>query len=84
MPKGNDLCDVFGCASAWTCDRPGKQGSRHCVCDKHAGIDKEDFLHNLFNGRVLVRLRKVIYHRHASRPCYGGAEAAPKGAAFFS
>ena len=57
--KAEALCDVFGCASAWTCDRPGKQGFRHCVCDKHAGIDKEDFLHSLFNGRILVRLRKA-------------------------
>lgn len=59
MPKGNNLCDVLGCASVWTCDRPGKQGFRHCVCDKHAGIDNEDFLHGLFNGHILVRLRKA-------------------------
>ena len=51
------LCDVLGCKSLWTCDRPGKPGFRHCVCAEHAGIDREDFLCRLFNGRIMARSR---------------------------
>ena len=57
--KGNHLCDVFGCESEWTCDRPGEQDFRYCVCAEHAGIDIEDFLCRLLNGRILARRRRA-------------------------